>query len=417
MKQLAFLLLCAACVKTPIGKADAMSAVPHEELGEDRLSLKWKFVTADRLTEVSPQEFAAPQVWGDSVYIGSTSGTFFSLDSSGRERSTGGGLVDRIIGDSLRPHEPRQAHGVNVHSSAPSAQRWRKQVGPVGCAPLISAGIVYIGTSEGMLLALDAQTGVEKWRYQSRGPIEQPPISSGDFIIGSNEADQVFAVDAVTGKFKWQYKAETPEEYTLRGHSGVNIDGDLIYTGFSNGTLAALRKDTGSVAWSTSLKADADRFVDVDATPIVLGNVVYASSSSGGVYAIDKTTGLVRWRVPFYDISMPSETGNVGGLATDGKVLYVSVAELGTYAIDLQGNVLWRVGAKGGGEPAAPVVFADLLVYSLAGAGLFIAERRTGKTLEYFDPGDGISAQPTITGDGRMFVMSNRGILYAFDLD
>ena len=62
-------------------------------------------------------------------------------------------------------------------------------------------------------------------------------------------------------------------------------------------------------------------------------------------------------------------------------------------------------------------MFGDLLVYSLAGAGLFIAERRTGKTLEYFDPGDGISAQPTITGDGRMFIMSNRGILYAFDLD
>jgi outer membrane protein assembly factor BamB len=135
------------------------------------------------------------------------------------------------------------------------------------------------------------------------------------------------------------------------------------------------------------------------------------------VYALDKTTGLVRWRVPFYDVAMPSEIGNVGGLTTDGKNLFVSVADLGTYAIDFEGNVLWRVGARGGGEPATPVVFNDLLVYSLASAGLFVAERKTGKTLEYFDPGDGISAQPTITSDGRMFVMSNRGILYAFDLD
>jgi outer membrane protein assembly factor BamB len=149
----------------------------------------------------------------------------------------------------------------------------------------------------------------------------------------------------------------------------------------------------------------------------VLGQYLYASSSSGGVYSLDKLTGLVRWRVPFYDVALPSSTGNVGGLATDGKAIYVSVADLGTYAIDLSGNIMWRVGARGGGEPAAPVVFDDLLVYSLAGDGLFIAERRTGKTLEYFDPGDGISAQPTITGDGRLFVMSNRGILYSFDLD
>ena len=27
------------------------------------------------------------------------------------------------------------------------------------------------------------------------------------------------------------------------------------------------------------------------------------------------------------------------------------------------------------------------------------------------------SPDPSITGDGRMFVMSNRGILYAFDLE
>ena len=66
---------------------------------------------------------------------------------------------------------------------------------------------------------------------------------------------------------------------------------------------------------------------------------------------------------------------------------------------------------------AAPVVYADLLVYSLAQDGLFIANRRTGETLEFFDPGEGVSAQPTITGDGRLYVMSNHGILYAFDLD
>jgi outer membrane protein assembly factor BamB len=371
----------AGCSPTGWKRADAMRAGPPEALGEDRLSMRWKFVTADRLTEVDPQEFAAATVYADTVYIGSASGWFFALRSS-----TG-------------------------------AVRWRKKLGAVATAPIIAGGALYVGSADGTLLAVDAQTGVEKWRYQSRGPIEQPPLATGDLIVFSNEADQVVAVDAITGKFKWQYKAETPEEYTLRGHAGVTIDNDLIFTGFSNGSMAALRKDTGSVAWSTSLKSDADRFMDVDATPVVIGENVYASSSSGGVYALDKTTGLIRWRVPFWDAALPSSTGNVGGIATDGKTLYVSVADLGTYAIDLAGNVLWRVGAKEGGEPAAPVIWNELLVYSLAHDGMFIADRRTGETLEYFDPGDGTSSSPTITGDGRLFVMSNRGILYAFDLE
>jgi len=378
---LAGAILAGGCTRVPFHRADAMRAEPIEPLGEDRISLHWKFVTADRRTEVDPQEFAQAAVSADTVYIGSASGTFFAL---------------------------RAQTGV---------VRWRKKIGAVSSAPLPSGGLLYIGTSDGTLLALDAQTGVEKWRYQSRGPIQQTPVVTTELVVFANEADQVVAVDAITGAFKWQYKSETPEEYTLRGHAGVAIDGDLIYTGFSNGILVALRKDTGSVAWSTSLKADADRFMDVDATPIVIADRVHASSSSGGVYALDKTTGLIRWRLPFWDAALPSSTGNVGGLASDGKTLYVSVADLGTYAIDLGGNVLWRVGARGGGEPAQPVIWNELLLYALAGSGLFIADRKTGETLEYFDPGDGVSARPAVTGSGQLFVMSNRGIVYAFDLE
>lgn len=381
MRGWLLLLALAGCARVPWQRADALSAEKVPELGEDRLSLKWKFVTADRLEEVAPQEFAAADVYADTVYIGSESGMFFALHADN-------GKV-----------------------------RWRKHLGAMGSAPTVSRGVLYVGTNDGFLIALDPQTGVEKWRYQTRGPIEQPPVAAGELILVANEADQVAAVDAVTGKFKWQFKSETPEEYTLRGHAGITVDGDLVYTGFSNGTLVALRRDTGSVAWSTSLKADAERFMDVDATPIVVEGTLYASSSSGGLYALDKTTGLIKWRVPFYDVSLPSETGNVGGIATDGKAIYVSVAELGTYAVDLDGNILWRVGARGGGEPATPIVYDDLLVYALANGGLFLAERRTGKTVEYFDPGEGVSARPTVTGDGQLLVMSNRGILYSFDLD
>jgi outer membrane protein assembly factor BamB len=380
-RALPALLLACACVKVPYQRADAMSAEPVEKLGEDRLALKWKFVAADRLGEISPQEFAAPAVIGDTVYIGSATGTMYALRaSSGRVR-------------------------------------WKRKVGPVMAAPLVVGPMLYVGTGDGFIVALDSETGKVKWKYQGRGGIAQTPVTTGELVIFSNEADQVVALDAVTGKFKWQFKSETPEEYTLRGHAGVALDGEFVYTGFSNGSLVALRRDTGSVAWSTSLKGDADRFVDVDGTPIVVGSLLYVTSASGGVHAVDKQTGLVRWRVPFWDAALPSSTGNVGGITTDGTTLYASVADLGTYAIDMEGNVLWRVGAHRGGEPATPVIFEDLLVYSLATDGLFVADRRTGETLEYFDPGDGVSAPPTVTADGRLFVMSNRGVLYAFDLD
>ena len=154
----------AGCAPGPYQRADAMRAEPLESLGEDRLSLHWKFATADRRTEVEPQEFAQAAVAGDTVYVGSASGMFYAL---------------------------RASTGV---------LRWRKRVGAMATAPVPAGGLLYLGTADGALVVLDAQTGVERWRYQGRGPIQQPPIVTSDLVVFSNEADQVVALDGITGK-------------------------------------------------------------------------------------------------------------------------------------------------------------------------------------------------------------------------
>jgi outer membrane protein assembly factor BamB len=381
-------LLAAACAPQDPGQMDALRAVPRGDVGEPVMSLRWKVVTSDRSREVKPQEFAAGVVYRDHVYAPSAGGWMYAL------RMTDG------------------------------RRRWKKKIGAVDSQPAAVGGNLYVGTDDGILLCLDAQTGTEVWRYATRGPILRQPVvvelpgaklgaNPQQLVVFSNEADQVYALDAVSGEFKWQYKAESPEEYTLRGHSGVAIGGGLVYSGFANGTMVALRLENGSVAWLTSLKGDADRFVDVDATPAVIGDTVYVTSSSGGVWALDGATGLVRWQTT---LDTGDADGSTGTLATDGERLYVGVADLGIHALDLGGNVLWRQGARGGGEPGDMTISGEYLFYTLADAGLFVADRASGKTYQYFDPGDGISAAPVVSRDDQLFVMSNRGVFYALDV-
>ncbi|MBP6633381.1 MAG: PQQ-binding-like beta-propeller repeat protein [Kofleriaceae bacterium] len=376
----ALLLASAACGGGAGVAVDSMAAVRPEPLGLDLLSYRWKWVSTDRRQEVRPQEFAAAAVWADTIYLGGARGEFVALRASDGQ------------------------------------PRWSKRLGAVHAAPTVARGLLYVGTADGILVCLDALSGEERWRYASQGPIGQAPVVAGNLVLFGNEADQVFALDALTGAYKWKYKGETPEEYTLRGHAGLAVADDLAFTGFANGTLVALRLDTGSVAWSTSLREDQDRFVDIDGTPVVLGGTVYATASSGGLYALDVSTGLVRWRTPFFDAAAPSTTGATGALSTDGERLFVAAADLGVYALDLDGNVLWRQGTRGGGEPAAPVVWGKLVIYSLARDGMYLADRRTGEIYEFFNPGEG-TAVPTVTADGQLYVLSNRGVLYAFDLD
>ncbi len=365
------------------GAIGCVGLPPSEEaradVGRPVLRLRWKVVTSDHAKARQPQEFAGVAAAGAFVYGGATGGRFYAL------------------------------------SSETGAVRWSQPLGSVSSRPVIGPDRLFVGTNDGELLAVSLDHGEVLWRYVTRGPILATPRLVGDVVIFTNEADQVYALDAKTGEFRWQYKGETPEEYTLRGHAGATVDGELVFTGFGSGTFVALRLGNGSVAWSTQLKGEDDRFVDVDATPVVVGDTVYVTSSSGGVWALDKTTGLVRWRMPLEGPTASAAQGAAGGLTSDGERLYVTAAELGVYALDLDGNILWRQGTRGGGESAAPVVVGDKVMYVLADAGLFIADKRSGALLQWFDPGDGISAEPLVVDDAA-YVLSNRGVLYALDL-
>lgn len=371
------LLMCAlsaACKPIP-PERDPFTTADRSELGLPVLDFQWKVQLADRLNESKPQEFASAALYGRNLIVGSTAGMLYSLNRSNGE------------------------------------ELWRTRVGSTSSRPVIDVlkGRIYLGTDDGTMLCLRAADGTEIWRYSSRGPILQEPVLADGLVVFSNEADLVFAVDANDGAFRWQYKGETPDEYTLRGHAGVAVSDGLVFTGFASGAMVALRLSTGSVAWLSSLKGDAERFIDVDGTPVVDGGWVYVTSSAGGVYALDKFTGQVRWRQPI--------TG-AGGLIVEGGRVYVAAAEEGVFALDREGEIVWRQGAHDGGEPAQPVLSGSYLMYSLSEDGMFIADKRTGKVYQYFNPGDGVSSPPTVEPRGdRLYMLSNRGILYALDVN
>lgn len=369
------LLLAVGCASTR-GGADATRAGERPDPGLPVLSIQWKRAVADTRRDSAPQEFASPAVYTasrlseDRLYVGTRTGWFYALHAKSGE----------VI--------------------------WKRRLGSVGSRPLLDRGAIYVGTSDGLVICLDL-AGSEKWRYETEGPILQPPVLADDVILVANEADQVYSLDRRTGKFRWQYESEAPEEFTLRGHSGIAVDDELAFVGFANGTLVALRTATGSVAWLSTLKGQGERFVDVDTTPIVVEDMVVSASATGGLFALDKTTGRILWRLPV-------EGG--GGVVADDKRLYFMAANKGAFALDHAGNVLWRVGTQGGGEPAPPLLHGDFLFFALADDGLFVADKESGHIVQYFDPGFGVSSTPTLARQ-RLYLLSNTATLYAMGLE
>lgn len=378
MRWLAFVLapilalsLFAGCAP-PNRHQDVASTIAVGDPGIPLLSISWRRALADNGSNPRPQEFASPAVVvasspsEDILFVGAHNGWFSALRAKTSE------LI------------------------------WKRKIGSVSSRPLVFRGHLYIGTDDGLVICLDMD-GKERWRYATKSPILQTPVTVGDAVLISNEGDQVYSLDLETGKFRWLYKTDADEEFTLRGHAALTVDGDTVYAGFANGSVVALRSATGSVAWLTSLRAGEDRFVDVDTTPVVAGDSLFAASSAGGLFSLDKATGRIRWR---RDIRAG------GGIAVEDNRLYFVAADLGVFAMDLEGNTVWRQGTKGGGEPSQPVVVDDYLVFALAGAGLFVADKRTGEIVQYFDPGYGISGQPAL-GRRHLYTLSNSAVLYA----
>ena len=63
-----------------------------------------------------------------------------------------------------------------------------------GSSPAIADGVVYVGSEDGRLYALDARTGQEKWRFKTDGAIVSSPAVAGGVVYFASTDGYLYAV-------------------------------------------------------------------------------------------------------------------------------------------------------------------------------------------------------------------------------
>jgi len=72
-------------------------------------------------------------------------------------------------------------------------------------SPIVYGETVFIGSSEGKLLAFNRKTGVKGWEYIAKGTIHSTP-AAGDGIVCFGCSDGYFyALNIIDGSLKWKY--------------------------------------------------------------------------------------------------------------------------------------------------------------------------------------------------------------------
>jgi outer membrane protein assembly factor BamB len=207
---------------------------------------------------------------------------------------------------------------------------WRFKAGAVESSPLLDDGTLYFGTFDHRLYALDAKTGRERWSFETGEPVKgAPALWHGAVYTGSYDG-KVYAVDAESGKLRWSSEGQAGLAGAGNFYAGPAIAYGRVYIGNTDGKIYAFGADSGDLIWSRSTGSY------VYSSAAIADRTVYVGSYDHSFYALDAATGDVRWSF--------GAGGAVSGAPTvmDGLV-YFSTLKGRTFALDAEsGEVVWR---------------------------------------------------------------------------
>jgi len=277
------------------GSGDHHFYALKKETGEQ----KWSFETDGAV-------HSSAAIKGNLLYFGSADGHLYALNkdsgeliwkfASGGERTYG--LWDYYLSSPAVDNNTVYWGSGDGHLYAVDAAsgdlRWKYDTGDiVHASPVIYGDKVYIGGFDGRMYAVDKDDGALAWRFSTVGAAYFPKgeiqkaalVEDGVVYFGSRDYN-IYALDAETGRGKWNLKQPsgwiiaTPLEYAGNVYFGTS-DAHLFYS---------MDKNSGTVNWTIPLN------MRVYGTATVDRGIVYFGTFDGKVLGVDHLNGETKWQ-------------------------------------------------------------------------------------------------------------------------
>lgn len=303
--------------------------------------------------------WAPPVVRDGVIYVGTSDGKLHAVQApDGRAVWTWAGL-NRIDGQAVVSRDSVYFLDDKVNLVAlnrkDGALRWRtalhdeKLAGKLvpdnptfnhrSATPLLHDGVLYAGSSDGGLYAVDAATGAKRWRHDARAP-----IFSG---VGLHGQDTLM-FGTIDGSVVLLDRRTQTEVLRVKTGGGVVttpvVVGDRLIAGSRDYMLYGFNLTDGTVAWKFSYW-----FSWVESTPVVRDNLIYVGASDySRVTVLDPATGRTHWAAEVHGMNWGSP------LVTDERVF------TGTASQNIRGTAINHVGGIVALDRATGVVLWQL---------------------------------------------------------
>jgi len=276
------------------------------------------------------------------------------------------------------------------------------QVSPGGsmcCIPLIHDGLVYFGSLNFNVYALDARSGKLAWKFKTEGIVmESSPVFWRDRIFVGSFDYNMYALDAKTGRMLWKFKTE--------GEIDVMpwVDDGKVYFGSRDHIVYCLDAETGRLIWKFRT------YDEIVAAPAVHDGRLFIGSFDKNMYCLDAGTGELVWKFP-----TQGEIHNVNHLLIHRGVLHFTSFDNHLYAVDeKKGSLIWKFRTGNYGNNSSPVLYKERLYLSTRD-GVLYALALDGKLLWKFARNEQVLV-PAIHDDRVYFGCEDHN-LYCLDID
>ena len=384
------------CSLTPEPRADALAFrgdpahsgtyASDKAPALDRVA--WKFKTGAKVV-------SSPAVSGGTVYVGS---------------------ADRIV------------YALNAADGAVRWQY--KTAGAVNSSPAVAADTVFVTSADGNLYALGASDGKLRWKFASAGErrftapgihgatphtelmpdpfdvfLSSPTVVAGIVYFGSGD-HHVYAVDAGSGALRWKFETGNVV------HASPAVADGVVYIGSWDRNLYALNAATGALIWKFQTGDDTEIYnqVGIASSAAVAAGTVFFGCRDGHFYAVDAKTGARKWvhdnRKGWVIASPAVERGVVYFPTSDGERFKALDAATGATIYDISNKAV---------SFSSPAIAQGTAFYGSSDGWLHAVDASTGRMkAEFQTDGSKANAARYIDRDGRI---DNAALYPDFTLD
>ncbi len=374
---------------------------------------KEKATTPSALTDIA-NPIAIKKVW--SVSVGTGEGDLGVRQKPAIENDLvfAADSANRLIAVEKATGKVKWSAKPNLEAKKGGWKFWQKSTQPFALTggPAANSGLVVIGGRNGEVFAYNAIDGSLLWKTMVTSSVMTAPLITFDTVVVRANDGKVIGLDLSNGTKKWQFDRGLPS-LSVRGNSAPVLGPGLIFIGYEDGTVIALRQQDGQRVWEQLVakangRNELERMADIDGELQVGDRELFVNSFHNATMSISLANGQPIWT---------RDIGGYAGIALLSDRVVISDNGGNVWALDRNGGAdIWKQVSLSKRWLTTPVVQGAYIVVADREGYVHWLDAQTGDLKGRVKTSGPVVGSPVVSDDGILLIQSVDGKLSAYSL-